>query len=93
MHRDSEPIRDLAHLGHIELLTPRPDESLRFFTEVYGLGEVGREGRSVYLRGWDDHDLTTLKLTEAREAGLGHIGWRKRSARRRSRAGRERSRR
>ncbi|MDR6659882.1 hypothetical protein J2W51_002452 [Tardiphaga robiniae] len=23
-----EPIFDLAHLGHLELLTPKPDESL-----------------------------------------------------------------
>ena len=25
---------DIAHLGHIELLTPRPDASLAFFTSV-----------------------------------------------------------
>ena len=24
-----EPIFDLAHLGHLELLTPKPDESLK----------------------------------------------------------------
>ena len=26
-----EPILDMAHLGHVELLTPKPEESLRFF--------------------------------------------------------------
>ncbi len=27
-----EPILDMAHLGHVELLTPKPEESLRFFS-------------------------------------------------------------
>ena len=26
-----EPCYDLAHLAHVELLSPKPDESLRFF--------------------------------------------------------------
>ena len=26
---ESEPVMDLAHLGHLELLTPKPQESLR----------------------------------------------------------------
>jgi len=38
----SEPIRDLAHIGHAELLTPFPDESVRFFTELFGM-EIFRE--------------------------------------------------
>lgn len=73
---DDEPIRDVAHLGHVELLTPRPDESLAFFTEVVGLREVERRGQTVYLRGWGDHDHTTFSLTESDHAGLGHAGWR-----------------
>ena len=28
---------DLAHIGHVELLTPRPDDSLRFFEQVLGM--------------------------------------------------------
>lgn len=71
-----EPVYDIAHLGHIELLTPKPADSLAFLTDVYGLYEVAREGNSVYLRGWEDHDLTTLKLTESTVAGLGHVAWR-----------------
>ncbi|MCD6071266.1 MAG: hypothetical protein K0S42_1782, partial [Microvirga sp.] len=30
MTMQDEPVLDLAHLGHLELLTPKPDESLRF---------------------------------------------------------------
>jgi catechol 2,3-dioxygenase len=72
----ADPHRDLAHLGHVELLTPRPDESLRFFTEVFGMNVVAREGQSVWLRAFGDFELATLKLTEARQAGLAHMAWR-----------------
>ncbi|HEV7265170.1 MAG TPA: VOC family protein [Falsiroseomonas sp.] len=37
-----EPVMDIAHLGHVELLTPKPEESLHFFTEVMGMSESGR---------------------------------------------------
>lgn len=73
---DAEPIRDLAHLGHVEILTPKPDESLAFFTQVFGLHVTNQEGHSVYLRAYGDYDHCTLKLTEAKQAGLGHVGWR-----------------
>jgi catechol 2,3 dioxygenase len=67
---------DLAHLGHVELLTPKPQESLRFFVDVMGLTESGRRGDSVYLRGWDDYERHTLKLTAAKVAGMGHMAFR-----------------
>jgi catechol 2,3-dioxygenase len=54
---------DLAHLAHVELLTPTPVASLRFFVDVLGMTESGRRGDSVYLRGWDDYERHTLKLT------------------------------
>ncbi|GAC1565305.1 MAG: catechol 2,3-dioxygenase [Ktedonobacteraceae bacterium] len=71
-----EPIKDVAHLGHFEILTPKPAESLEFFKEVFGMGVTNHEGQSVYLRAWGDYDHCTLKLTEAKQAGLGHVGWR-----------------
>jgi catechol 2,3-dioxygenase len=71
-----EPCFDVAHLGHVELLTDRPEESLDFFVRVYGLTESGREGASVYLRGWDDYEFHTLKLTAAGTTGIGHAGYR-----------------
>ncbi len=71
-----EPIQDVAHLGHVELLTPKPDESLRFFTNVLGMTETTREGQSVYLRAWGDYERHTLKLTEHSEGGVGHVAWR-----------------
>ncbi|MDQ0972071.1 catechol 2,3-dioxygenase [Neobacillus niacini] len=71
-----EPIRDIAHLAHIELLTPKPNESLNFFKELLGMEVVHSEGQSVFLRGWGDQPLYSLKLTEAKQAGLGHVAMR-----------------
>jgi catechol 2,3-dioxygenase-like lactoylglutathione lyase family enzyme len=70
------PPRLIAHLAHVEILTPRPEDSLRFFTEVLGLDETTREGQSVYLRGWGEWSHHSLQLTEAPRPGIGHIGWR-----------------
>jgi catechol 2,3-dioxygenase len=68
--------RLIAHLAHVEVLTPRPEESLRFYVETMGLEESGRDGSSVYLRGWGEWSYHSLQLTEAEQPGLGHIGWR-----------------
>ncbi|HBY26358.1 MAG TPA: hypothetical protein DEH75_07410 [Bradyrhizobium sp.] len=74
-----EPIFDLAHLGHMELLTPKPDESLTFFVDVMGMTVSGRKGDSVYLRGWDDYERYSLKLTASKTSGMEHMAFRTRS--------------
>src|SRR5271165_5695091 len=71
-----EPNLDIAHLGHLELLTPKPEASLDFFVNVFGLTESGREGDSVYLRAFDDYEFHTLKLTAANTTGMRHAGYR-----------------
>ena len=70
------PRYELAQLAHVELLTPKPEETLWFFTELLGLQESGRKGQSTYLRAYEDRYHHTLKVTEAPEAGLGHCAWR-----------------
>jgi len=67
---------DIAHLGHVELLTPKPAESLWFFEEVLGMQQEAQEGASVFLRGFGDYERYCLKLTESRSSGLGHIALR-----------------
>jgi catechol 2,3-dioxygenase-like lactoylglutathione lyase family enzyme len=72
------PLHDVAHLGHIELLTPKICESLWFFVEVLGMTETCRVGNSVYLRTWDDYEHHTVKLTAHETSGLrrgGRPGW------------------
>src|SRR5579859_530383 len=76
MSREQEPIFDVAHLGHVELLSPKPAESLWFFRDVLGMQEVARQGQSVYLRAWGEYERYSLKLTEAREAGVAHTAFR-----------------
>lgn len=71
-----EPIFDVAHLGHVELLSPRPAESLWFFRDVLGMHEVARQGQSVYLRAWGEYELYSLKLTESSQAGIAHTAFR-----------------
>ena len=67
---------NVAHLGHVEVYSNKIEESFKFFTEVYGLTESGREGNSYYLRAFDDYEFHTLKLTEHDTTGVGHIGYR-----------------
>ncbi|SMC40644.1 VOC family protein [Rhizobium sp. RU36D] len=76
MTETPEPCYDVAHLGHVEVLTNKFDESLDFFTRVYGLKESGRDENSAYLRAWDDYEFHTLKLTRSDTTGVGHIGYR-----------------
>jgi catechol 2,3-dioxygenase len=71
-----EPVNDVACLGHIELNTPKIDETLWFFTELMGMSETAHEGPSVYLRCFGELERTTVKLTEAELPGIAHIGWR-----------------
>ena len=72
----AEPLLDLAHIGHAELLTPRAEESLRFFVDVLGMEVEATEDRSVFLRGWGDYARYSLKLTESDTSGLGHLALR-----------------
>ncbi len=74
-----EPILDVAHLGHVELMTPRLADSVAFFTDVLGMTESGRRGDSVYLRAWDDYERYSLQLTAAAVPSLGHAAFRARS--------------
>src|SRR5260370_36946878 len=66
----------IAHLGHAELLTPEPDKSLWFFTQVLGLTENGTSGDSVHLRTWDDYERPSLKLAASAGSGSDRTGLR-----------------
>ena len=70
------PERLLSQLAHVEVLTPTPEETLRFCVDVLGLEHSGTDGASAYLRGWGDFFHHTLQVTEGDAPGLGHIGWR-----------------
>ncbi len=67
---------EIAHLGPVELLSPKAEESLRFFVDVLGMEVEGQDGRSVYLRGWGDYQRYSLKLTESDTSGMALLGLR-----------------
>ena len=73
-------IWDIAHLAHVELLTPVLDKSVWFFTEIMGMSISDTKGDSVYLRAYDDYEHHTLKLTAHKHAGMKHFAWRTRTA-------------
>lgn len=68
--------RLIAHLAHLEIVSPCPEESLRFYRDVLGLEESGRSGNSVYLRAWGEWSHHSLQITEGPEPAMGHAAWR-----------------
>ena len=76
----TERWRDIACIGHAELLTPAPEASLEYFTALLGLTVVEEHAGSWYLRGYDDYEPYSLKLTGSDHAGLGHLAVRTWSA-------------
>lgn len=72
----TEPCFDIAHLAHVELFTDKFEESLDFFTRVYGLTVSGLDDNTAYLRAWDDYEFHTLKLSRHTTTGVGHIAYR-----------------
>src|SRR5260370_37039783 len=72
--------RLLSQLAHVEILSPRPSETVAFFEQQLGLEISAREGQSVCLRGWGASFHHSVKVTESARSGLGHVGWRTDSA-------------
>ena len=70
------PERLVSQLAHVEIVTPDLDKVMPFYTDVLCLEVSGREGDSVYLRGWGDFFHHTLQLTTGDGPALGHIAWR-----------------
>jgi catechol 2,3-dioxygenase len=66
----------LSQLAHVELISPDPEASARFFVDVLGLDECGRAGDTIYLRCWSDYLRHSVELTAGSEPALGHIAWR-----------------
>jgi catechol 2,3-dioxygenase len=69
-------VSELAHLGPVELFTPKGEESLRFFVEIMGMEIEAQDGPSTYLRGWGDYQRWSLKLTASDTNGMGVLGLR-----------------
>jgi len=69
--------RLIAHLAHVELLTPKIDESIWFFENLLSMTLVKRDRESAYLRAWGEFSVPfSLRLTQSEKPGLGHLAWR-----------------
>lgn len=66
----------ISQLAHVEVQSPRPQESVDFFKDVLGFTETGRDAESVYLRAWGDPFHHSLVISEAAAPGVEHVGWR-----------------
>lgn len=67
---------DIAHLGSVELFTPKFEESLAFFKDLLAMREVERIGNSAYLRCWDEYETYSIKLTASDTNGVGRTLYR-----------------
>jgi catechol 2,3-dioxygenase len=68
--------RLISQLAHVEFMSPKPDETAAFMTDVLGMSETERAGQSVFLRAWGDWFHHSLVVTEGPHVALGHISWR-----------------
>jgi catechol 2,3-dioxygenase len=66
----------LSQLAHVEVQTPKPEDSLRFFRDVLGMTEIHRDGQSVFLRSWGEWLRYSMILTEGPQPAVVHLGWR-----------------
>jgi catechol 2,3-dioxygenase len=69
-------VSDIAHLGPVELYTPKGEESLRFFVDTMGMEIEAQDGPATYLRGWGDYQRWSLKLIASDTSGMGVLGLR-----------------
>ncbi|MFM2367772.1 MAG: hypothetical protein RL619_68 [Bacteroidota bacterium] len=65
-----------SQLAYIELLSTNLEETVRFYTDIVGMDQTGKDDNSVYLRAWGDYFFHTLKITQSDTKGLGAVGWR-----------------
>jgi len=68
--------RLISQLAHVEVISPKPEQSLRFYRDVLGLEVSGQAGQSVYLRGWGEFFHHSLQLTEGPQPAIAHAAWR-----------------
>ena len=68
--------RLLSQLAHVELVSPKPAESVEFFSKVLGLETTCEVGNATYLRGWGDWLHHSVIVIEGPRAAINHVGWR-----------------
>ena len=55
---------DVAHIGPVELFTPKLEATRDFFVNLMAFEEVGRDENSIYLHAWDDYQAWTIRIIQ-----------------------------
>jgi catechol 2,3-dioxygenase-like lactoylglutathione lyase family enzyme len=65
---------EIGHIRHVGLFTPHLKEHARFYSDVWGLQQVGETGDAVFLRG-SSSEHYILSLHSRSDRGLHHIAY------------------
>ena len=60
----------ISRLGTVEIRSLDLDRDLDYYVNVLGLQLTAREGKTAYLKGWDERHAYSLMLTGADQAGM-----------------------
>ena len=66
----------ISRLGHVEIRSVDLDRDLDYYVNVLGLHMTGREGRTAYLKGWDERHAYSFCLTAAEQPGMVRMAFR-----------------
>jgi catechol 2,3-dioxygenase len=66
----------ISRLGHVEVRSLDLDRDVEYYLNVIGLHQTGREGNTVYLKGWDERHAYSFSLTQAERPGLVRMAFR-----------------
>ena len=66
----------ISRLGTVEIRSLDLDRDLDYYVNVLGLQLTAREGRTAYLKGWDERHAYSVMLTGADQAGMARMAFR-----------------
>jgi len=66
----------ISRLGTVEIRSLDLDRDLDYYLNVLGLQLTAREGKTAYLKGWDERHAYSVVLTEADRAGMVRLAFR-----------------
>ncbi len=67
---------EVAHLSHVELLTPSLEDSVAFFVDYLGMTVASEQNDRVFVRAFDDYEHHTLTLISRTTSGIGRTNLR-----------------
>ena len=60
----------ISRLGLVEIRSLDLDRDLDYYINVLGLQLTAREGKTAYMKGWDERHAYSFALTESDRAGM-----------------------